>query len=71
MAETPEVICPECGAKETRKMIGAGSGIVFKGSGFYVTDYKKDSGSKKTSSSTASKSGSSGSKSESAPKKTE
>ena len=31
--------CPECGGKITR-LLGAGSGIIFKGSGFYQTDYK-------------------------------
>lgn len=37
--------CPECGKEELRRLIGGGSGIIFKGSGFYVTDYKKKSGS--------------------------
>ena len=32
--------CPECGAK-LKRLIGSGSGIIFKGSGFYATDYKK------------------------------
>ncbi len=32
--------CPECGAK-LKRLIGSGSGIIFKGSGFYSTDYKK------------------------------
>jgi putative FmdB family regulatory protein len=31
--------CPECGGKVTR-LLGTGSGIIFKGSGFYQTDYK-------------------------------
>ena len=31
--------CPECGGTISRK-IGAGAGLVFKGSGFYITDYK-------------------------------
>ena len=34
--------CPECGGKVTR-LLGAGSGIIFKGSGFYQTDYKNPS----------------------------
>lgn len=34
--------CPECGAK-LKRLIGSGSGIIFKGSGFYSTDYKKSS----------------------------
>ena len=32
--------CPECGGKFHR-LIGTGSGIIFKGSGFYETDYKR------------------------------
>jgi putative FmdB family regulatory protein len=34
--------CPECGG-EIKRLIGGGSGIIFKGTGFYVTDYKKPS----------------------------
>ena len=40
MSETPEIACTECGSRETQKQLGSGAGIVFKGSGFYVTDYK-------------------------------
>ena len=32
--------CPECGRLGLRRMIGSGAGIIFKGSGFYQTDYK-------------------------------
>ena len=32
--------CPECGGK-VKRLIGPGAGIIFKGSGFYATDYKK------------------------------
>ena len=32
--------CPKCN-KEVKRLIGAGSGIIFKGSGFYATDYRK------------------------------
>ncbi len=32
--------CPKCGSK-LKRLIGSGSGIIFKGSGFYSTDYKK------------------------------
>jgi putative FmdB family regulatory protein len=42
MSETPVLHCPKCDGK-ARKMIGAGAGIQFKGSGFYSTDYKKKS----------------------------
>ncbi|NIT36294.1 MAG: zinc ribbon domain-containing protein [candidate division Zixibacteria bacterium] len=35
----PKAKCPECGAK-CRRLIGAGAGIIFKGPGFYATDYR-------------------------------
>lgn len=37
----PEIPCPSCGAAAPRRM-SAGSGLLFKGSGFYITDYGKD-----------------------------
>ena len=42
MTEDPHTVCPECKGR-VQRLIGAGAGIVFKGSGFYVTDYKKPS----------------------------
>lgn len=60
MTVEPDKICPECGGPIAR-LIGAGAGVVFKGSGFYVTDYRKDNGSKSRSESSES-SGSSGGK---------
>ena len=36
-----EVACPTCG-KKAERLISAGGGLVFKGSGFYITDYGKD-----------------------------
>lgn len=35
--------CPECGRLKLRRLIGPGAAIVFKGSGFYQTDYRSDS----------------------------
>lgn len=35
------VICPSCQHKSLIRIIGGGSGLIFKGSGFYLTDYKK------------------------------
>jgi putative FmdB family regulatory protein len=42
MNDDPLKICPQCG-KDIRRLINGGTGIIFKGSGFYVTD-KKGSG---------------------------
>ena len=33
--------CPECGKKALSRLIGSGAGVIFKGSGFYETDYKR------------------------------
>lgn len=55
-------VCPECG-KDIRRIIAGGSGIIFKGSGFYVND------SKKSDSSSASKPASSGHSCANCPKK--
>ena len=35
--------CPECGKNKLRRLFGTGAAIVFKGSGFYQTDYRSDS----------------------------
>src|SRR3954471_2558333 len=41
MTDRPRAKCPACGKAATRKISG-GAGLVFKGSGFYITDYGKD-----------------------------
>jgi putative FmdB family regulatory protein len=38
----PVRTCPECGARRVRRLISSGGGLVFKGPGFYATDYRKD-----------------------------
>ena len=43
MSESPKRKCPECGALKLQRQIGAGAGIIFKGSGFYETDYRSES----------------------------
>lgn len=35
--------CPKCGRKSLQRLIGTGGGIIFKGSGFYQTDYRSES----------------------------
>ncbi|HCS51494.1 FmdB family zinc ribbon protein [uncultured Rubinisphaera sp.] len=35
--------CPECGKMKAKRQIGTGAGVIFKGSGFYQTDYRSDS----------------------------
>ena len=38
--------CPKCKKKKFRRLFGAGAAVMFKGSGFYTTDYRSDSYSK-------------------------
>ncbi|HUN65527.1 MAG TPA: zinc ribbon domain-containing protein [Bacteroidota bacterium] len=41
--DSPLTLCPSCGQNTLVRNIGGGAGLVFKGSGFYLTDYKKSS----------------------------
>lgn len=41
MSDKPLRKCPKCGKLKLQRLIGAGAGIIFKGSGFYETDYKR------------------------------
>jgi len=43
ISESPKRKCPECGTLKLRRVIGPGAGIIFKGSGFYQTDYRSES----------------------------
>ncbi len=47
MKEEKLTKCPECGKETLQRLIGSGAGLIFKGSGFYLTDYvkKSDAGS--------------------------
>ena len=73
----PQTKCPQCKKKKLRRLFGAGAGLVFKGSGFYQTDYRSESykkaasadkpASESSSSSSSSTKGDSGQKAESKP----
>lgn len=43
MSAKPIKKCPECGKMKLKRLIGTGAGIIFKGPGFYETDYRSDS----------------------------
>ena len=57
MSDAPLSSCPECG-KSVRRMINGGMGIIFKGSGFYVTDNGKSGKKSSTTAAPAAKSSS-------------
>ena len=57
--------CPECDKQKLRRLFGTGAAVVFKGSGFYETDYRSDSykkGAEKDKKSTEKKSSGDGEK---------
>ena len=46
MRDEPLKKCPKCGKTGVKRLVGGGAGLIFKGSGFYITDYKKKTGGK-------------------------
>ena len=65
MSDEPVKTCPACGQEKLRRLFGTGAAIVFKGSGFYQTDYRSESyksGAKKETKDDAAKSDSKSSK---------
>jgi putative FmdB family regulatory protein len=38
----PSKKCPRCGKNRAKRLIGTGAGLIFKGSGFYITDYRSE-----------------------------
>ena len=51
MSDAPLTKCAKCDGK-IRRLVGGGSGLIFKGSGFYLTDYAKKSKNNKSSDNT-------------------
>lgn len=50
MSDAPVRVCPSCGERRVERLISAGGGIVFKGAGFYATDYRQpESGGREAS----------------------
>lgn len=43
ISEPVKKSCPECGKPKLRRLFGTGAAVVFKGSGFYQTDYRSES----------------------------
>jgi putative FmdB family regulatory protein len=43
MSAEPIRKCPSCGKLKVKRLIGTGAGLIFKGSGFYITDYRDQS----------------------------
>lgn len=41
--DDPLTKCPKCNKKKLRRLLGTGAGLIFKGSGFYLTDYRSES----------------------------
>jgi putative FmdB family regulatory protein len=46
MKDEPLKKCPACKRQALKRKVGGGAGLIFKGTGFYITDYKKKSGTK-------------------------
>jgi len=42
ISDSPVRTCPECGKRKVERLISVGGGLVFKGPGFYATDYPKE-----------------------------
>lgn len=53
MTDEPVKVCPACRKRQVKRKIGMGAGLIFKGSGFYETDYKQAGRKKETESSEA------------------
>ncbi|HEX9751680.1 MAG TPA: zinc ribbon domain-containing protein [candidate division Zixibacteria bacterium] len=43
ITDEPVRLCPQCGKEQVERLISPGAGLLFKGSGFYITDYRSES----------------------------
>jgi putative FmdB family regulatory protein len=59
-SEEPLKQCPRCKKKKLQRLFGTGAGVIFKGSGFYETDYRSDSYKKAAKAEQEAKTGSNG-----------
>lgn len=57
MTDNAKTTCPKCRKRKLRRLIGAGAALVFKGSGFYKTDYRSESYKKGAAADSAASSG--------------
>lgn len=69
MNDSPVKSCPKCKKRKAKRLLGLGAGLIFKGTGFYETDYKNKSEKKTDKTSEGSESGTSDKKTP-APKET-
>lgn len=53
ITEPPLSRCPKCNTDNLVRIMGTGAGLIFRGTGFYLTDYKKSGGSPQTPSKTS------------------
>jgi len=44
ITEPPLQTCPQCNTDNLARVMGSGAGVIFKGTGFYLTDYRRKSG---------------------------
>ncbi|OGH56194.1 MAG: FmdB family transcriptional regulator [Candidatus Lindowbacteria bacterium RIFCSPLOWO2_12_FULL_62_27] len=67
MTARPAKKCPDCGRPKARRLLTAGGGVLFKGSGFHTTDYRSESYKKAASADSVKSGGASTPKSEGKP----